>query len=150
MKILIFLSIGWLARFEEQAGSLAARHRADNHERFFPGSDWRRDFRACRFVRQVLFAGKEADERTAPQGSMIPNRSAQYRVASLDCVEHRADCDRTLNFDLHLGVSFRQVAQVVREGDTDHGTGSSQCLDFNTQNRREIVNYGTPIVAAVW
>ena len=36
-------------------------------------------------------------------------------------VEHRADCDRRLNVELHLGRDVGEHSQVVGDFDSDHG-----------------------------
>src|SRR5439155_27351395 len=71
---------------------------------------------------EVLLAGEEADERAAPSRDVIADRSREHRVAGLERVEHGALRDRALDLQLHLAVDVRQLPEVCRKHDPDHGS----------------------------
>src|SRR5262245_34683329 len=101
---------------------LAARHRTDDQEGLLPGRHGVGQWRVGRFLGQVLLAGEEPDERPAPLRHVITDRPAQHRVARLERVEDRTLRDATIDVERHLAVDARQLAQMRRENDPDHGS----------------------------
>src|SRR5438876_3864835 len=75
-----------------------------------------------RFVGQILLAGEEPHERPAPLRDVVADGPAQHRIAGLERVEDRALRDRTFDVDLHLALDARQLPQMWREYDADHGS----------------------------
>ena len=75
---------------EVSTALLPAGQCADDRKGFFARGHGRRQRRVGRFVRQVLLAGKEADERPPPAALLIAYRAAQGWVAGLERVEHRS------------------------------------------------------------
>src|ERR1700720_2141874 len=69
---------------------------------------------------QILFAGEEPQERSAPLRDVVADRAAQRRIAGLERVEDRALRGLTLDVELHLAVDLRQRPQMCREYDSDH------------------------------
>ncbi len=109
---------GWRRR--RVASELAARHRADDQVRFFPGRDLlgQRDIRPL--VRQVLLAGEEPDERPPLPGALVTDGAAQHRVPGLQRVEHRALGDPAGDPQFDLAVDAGQGPQVRRQRHPDH------------------------------
>src|SRR5207244_13609983 len=78
-----------------------------------------RGVREC--VRQFLLADDSPHERSASFRDVVADRPAQHRIAGLERVEDRALRDPTLDVELHLALDVRQLPQVCREHDADHG-----------------------------
>src|ERR1700704_51780 len=71
-------------------------------------------------MRQVLFAGEEADERAALLRHVIADGAPQHRIARLERVEngtlrHFASC-----VERHLAAHPRERSQVIRKDHSDH------------------------------
>ena len=75
-----------------------------------------------RLMRKVLRASEESQERTALLRNVIPNCSAQHRIAGLQRVKDRALRDRARDLQLHVAANLRQRPQVGREYDSNHGS----------------------------
>ena len=71
---------------------------------------------------EVLLAGEEPHERAALLRDVIADRSAQHRIARLECVEDGALRDRAFNVELHFAIDVRELPQMEREHDPDHGS----------------------------
>ena len=65
--------------------------------------------------REIFFAGKEAQKRTALEGVVVADGSAEHGVAGFERVEDRADSDGRGDFECDVAVDVRQVAKVVRQ-----------------------------------
>ncbi len=72
-------------------------------------------------VGQILLAGEEAHERPAFQRHVVADRTAQHRIACLEGVEDRALRDLPLDLERHLALDVRELAQMWRQHDADHG-----------------------------
>ena len=100
--------------------------------------------RVGRIVREVAFAGEEADVRPAFVRDVIANRSAQHRVARFDRVEHARSRDVAVEFELHLAVDARERlagAPAARRG-------SRQRLHFDRKHGGKIAHDRVPLIAA--
>ena len=71
-------------------------------------------------MRQVLLAGKEAEEGTALLGGVVADGPAQHWIAGLEGIEDGALRDGRGNFELHFGADLGQRAQMVRKDNSDH------------------------------
>jgi hypothetical protein len=78
-------------------------------------------------VREIFFAGEEAQECAALFGVVVAYGSAQHRITDLDRVQHGALRDWAFNFERYLGIGVRQGSEVEGENDADHG----QILEAN-------------------
>ena len=67
-----------------------------------------------RFVGQILAAGEEPHECSAPLRDVIADRPAQHRIAGLQRVEDGTLRDLTLDVELHVAVDLRELAQMWR------------------------------------
>src|SRR6267378_7154048 len=110
------------ARLRRDKSGLAAGNRPDDEKGLFPRCDGVGKRSIRRLKRIVLFAGEEAQERTALLGDMIADRAAQHRILGFESVEHRALRDRTFDVELHLGADARQRPQMSGEYDANHGS----------------------------
>lgn len=99
---------------------LTARNRCDHQQRLHSQRDRLGQRRIERRESKVLFAGVVPQERSPLLRDVVANRAAEHRVAGLQRVEYRADCDRRLNVELHLGRDVSEHAQVIRNFDSDH------------------------------
>ena len=100
--------------------ALAAGYRAHDQKGFCARGN-RVGQRGVRwFMRQVLPAGEEPQERPALPGDMIADRPKQHRITRLECVDDRSLRDLAVNVYLHFVVDPRQCSQMVRERDSDH------------------------------
>ena len=86
-----------------------------------PGRNRVRQRRVRRFVRQIFLAGEEPQERPALPGYVIADRAFEHRIASLECVEHRALRHRSRDLELDLAADMRQGSQMLRQLNPDHG-----------------------------
>lgn len=66
------------------------------------------------FVREVLLAREEPQERSALPRDVVANGSSQHRVAGLECVEDRSLRDSTYDMEPHFAVNAREGSQVRR------------------------------------
>jgi len=76
--------------------------------------------RIRRLMGHILFAGEEPYERPALQRDMIADRPAEHRKPVLECVENRAQRNRTVNLKLYLIRDARQRSQMMRKPDAYH------------------------------
>jgi len=53
---------------------------------------------------------------------VIADRASQHRVGGLQCIEHRALCDRSIHEELELAREASQGSQMCREHDPNHGS----------------------------
>ena len=109
-------------RLRRDKSGLAAGNRPDDEKGLFPRCDGVGQRSIWRLKRIVLFAGEEAQERTALLRDMIADRATQHRILGFESVEHRALRDRTLDVELHLGTDARQRPQMSGEYDANHGS----------------------------
>src|SRR2546427_909694 len=101
--------------------ALAAGHGTHDQKRLCAHRDRVGQRGIRRFVGQILLAGEDPHERSASLRDVIADRAAQHRIAGLERVEDRALRDLTLDVELHLAVDVRQLSQMCREHDADHG-----------------------------
>ena len=99
---------------------LAAGDGSDNGEGLLPRCDGFGEGSIHRGVGEVFFAGVEPQEWAALLGDMVTDRSAQYRVASLDCIQHGAHRYRPCNINRHLAFNAGQGSQMKWKDDADH------------------------------
>src|ERR687888_43574 len=102
--------------------SLTARHGPHDEEGLLPVRDRLGQGGLWQLVGQVLLAGEEPDERSAPLRDVVADRPAQHRIACLERVEDRALRHRPCDLELHLAVHARELPQMGREHDADHGS----------------------------
>lgn len=81
--------LAWAKRVRPISG-LTAGNRAQYDKRLLPRHDRFGQDSIWRFVRKVLFACEEAEERTALQRDVVANGSAQHGILGLERVEDRA------------------------------------------------------------
>ena len=72
------------------------------------------------FVRKILAAGKESQERTALLRDVIADRAFETWITGFKRVEHRALRGLRLDFERHLALDARQRPQMRRKHDADH------------------------------
>jgi len=94
--------------------------RANDQEGFFARRDSLRQRRIRRLVREILFAGKEAQERPPLLRDVVSNCSLQHGITSLKRVEDGTLRHRAFNFQRHLVADVRQVSHMEWKCDTDH------------------------------
>ncbi len=70
-------------------------------------------------MRQIFLASEEAQKRPALLRRLIANRAAQHGIAGFECIEHRAQCDRWLDFDRGLAAKLGQASQMKRQDNAD-------------------------------
>jgi hypothetical protein len=104
--------------------ALTARNRCDHQQRLHSQGDRLGQRSIKRRESKVLFAGVVPQERSPLMRDVVANRAAEHWVAGLQRVEHRADCDRRLNVELHPGRDVGEHSQVVGDFDSDHGPDS--------------------------
>ena len=99
-----------------------ACHRADDDERLRSGRDriWQR--RVGWFVREILLAGKEAQEGAAALGGVVADGSAQHWIAGLERIDDGVRRHRPLDLERHLSVDPGEPAEMVGEHHADHGS----------------------------
>ena len=102
--------------------SLTTGNGADDEEGLRSRSNLIRERSIWRLMRQVFFAGKVSQKRAALLCDVVADRPGQDRIASLEHVQDRPLCHRTIHFELHLVTDPRQRPQVRREYDADHGS----------------------------
>src|SRR5262245_12212911 len=159
---------------ETTSNKLAAGNRSDNQKRLRARGNWGGQGSVRRIVGKVLFAGVEAQERTALFRDMIANRAAQHGIARFEGIEDRALSDRAGDFELHFAVDGCQGLQMIGKNDADHGQINSrkdaksprfvtissslrlrarlqlvQRLHFNRHHCRQMFHDRQPVVAAV-
>jgi hypothetical protein len=61
---------------------------------------------------QILLAGEKSHERSALLCSVVTDGPAQHRIAGLEGVENRALRDLALDFEFHLALDARELAQM--------------------------------------
>src|SRR5436309_586395 len=105
-----------------RAVRLPARHGPDDQEGLRPRRDRVGQRGVGRFVGHILLAGEAPHERPAPLRDLVADRPAQHRIGGLERVEDRALRDRTVDLERHLAADVRQLPQVRREDDPDHGS----------------------------
>src|SRR5271157_350630 len=101
---------------------LSPRNRPDDQQRLGTRNDRFRQRGIRRFMRQVLLASKEAQERTPLARDVIANRAAQHGIAGLERVEDRTQRGRALDVKLYLAADLRQRPQMRRKLNSDHGS----------------------------
>src|SRR5689334_14478431 len=70
---------------------------------------------------QILLTGEKPDVCPPLMSCVVADSTAQHRIARLQRVEHRADGDLALDFELHLTRDARQSPEMCRKYDSDHG-----------------------------
>jgi uncharacterized lipoprotein YmbA len=101
---------------------LSAGHGTDDQERLGTRRDGLGEERVGRLVGEVLRAREEAHEGPPPLRRAVADRAAEDGMAGLEGVEDRPLRDRTRDVEGHLALDARQLAQVRREDDADHGS----------------------------
>src|ERR1035438_3371090 len=91
---------------------LSARHGPDHEERFASRDHSVGERRLGIVMRDVLFAGEKSDEWATFLGCGVSNRSQQYGVATLQCVEHRALAGHARDVELDLAIDLDEGLQV--------------------------------------
>src|SRR4051794_13516364 len=86
---------------DDQEGLLARRHRL-------------RKGSVGRFVRQIFFAGEEAQERPALLRHMIADGALQHRITRFKSIEHRTLRNLPRDIQLHLAADPRQGPKLLR------------------------------------
>jgi hypothetical protein len=56
-------------------------------------------------MRQIFLASKESDKRSPLLGDVVADRPAEHWILSLECVENRTLCDRSIDFKLNLTLN---------------------------------------------
>lgn len=69
---------------------------------------------------EIFLAGEEAQKSTPLLRDLIADRAPQHGIARLQCIEHRALRDRSLDLELHLTADVRQRAKVLWKFDSNH------------------------------
>lgn len=100
----------------------SARDCADDEQWFGSHHYCVGQWRVRRFVGKVLAAGEEAEERPTRLGGVVADRTAQRRIPTLECVDHRALGDRRLQIKFDFAADARKAAQMRRENDANHGS----------------------------
>ncbi len=93
---------------------------AEHDVGLLPRHDVLRQGRVGRFVRQILAAGIEPDERPPPPCRLVPQRAAQSGPARFDGVDDRALRDGSPDVHRHLAPDAGERPQVSRQHDPDH------------------------------
>ena len=99
---------------------LAARNGPQDDQWLLPGRDGVGQWGVRQFVRQIFFAGKEPQERSALLREVVADRPAQHGIADLERVEDRTLRGLTVDLDLHLAADVSQGSQMLREYYSDH------------------------------
>src|SRR5678815_5172893 len=98
------MSFRWLIVIWRIRANSAAGHRAHDQERLNATGDLIRQLGLRRLERQVLFAGKEANEGPTLQRAVIANRPTQDGIL---CFERIQNCaNRGWRSDLNLYLAF--------------------------------------------
>ncbi len=113
----------------------AAGDRAHDQVRLSPCCDLVGQWGIDRFIRQVLLAGEEPQQRPPPLGGLVADGSAQRRVLRLERIENRALGDRAVDPDLHLATDARERTQVCRQHDPDQ---ASVCTSTDSTDGRSL------------
>jgi len=100
----------------------SARDCADNEEGFRSRGNRLRQWSVRLFMGKVLATGEEAKERPTRLRDVIADRTAQHRVATLECVDDGALGDGRLKVEFHFAADAREPAEVRRENDANHGS----------------------------
>ncbi len=108
-------------RESERDNVLAASQGPPDDEWFAAVDDRFGQGRIRRIVRHVPLAAKIANKIATLMGDMVANGAAEHRVLGLKCVEDRVGCYRGRNFEGDLRAGPSQVAQMVRQGNSDFG-----------------------------
>jgi hypothetical protein len=83
---------------------VAASDRSYYDEWLFAGCDGFRKRCIRWLVREVFFAGEKAQEGPALQSSVITNGAAEHWILSFQCIEDRALCNRSWDFESHFAA----------------------------------------------
>ena len=75
-----------------------------------------------RLVGEVFFTGEEAQKGAALLRVVVADRAAQHGIAGLERVQHRALCDRALDFERHLAADVRQSSEMEGKDYADHAS----------------------------
>ena len=87
---------------------LATRDGADYEKRFFSRSYCLGKRSIGRFMREILFAGEEAQKGPPLLCDMVADGAPQHRIARFKRIEYRAYRQRTINVELHFAIDFCQ------------------------------------------
>jgi hypothetical protein len=71
-------------------------------------------------VRNILFASKEPDERSALVGDVVADGPTQHRKASLERIKNRSLRGRAQDLELDLAVGMSQRPQMERQNNANH------------------------------
>src|SRR5690606_34289888 len=103
-------------------------------------------------VRKVLTAGEKAQERSADPRSLVADGAAQDRVGPLERVEERIEPNCAVragrDVEIHLGAGAGQDAQVIRHGDSDHGSVWASTLNTGGRSRAMAFQLSPPSAEA--
>jgi hypothetical protein len=110
---------------EKWGFSLPASNGPDHDQRLFPGSDRLGQRRVRRLMRKILLARKEPQKRPPLLRNVVAYRALQHGITVLERIENGALRNRAFNLERDLAPGVRQVSQMEREYDADHG-GSSR------------------------
>src|SRR5438105_2828699 len=92
---------------------------AEDEQRLLSRDDRFRQRSVRRFVGEILFACKEAQERSPLLGDVVADGSCQHGKSGLQRIKHRANGDLTGNFDRHFAACSRQRPQMRRKDDAN-------------------------------
>ena len=72
------------------------------------------------FEGPILFTNEKPDKWAALERDMVANRSAQNRMAFLECIKDGAQRDRFRDLELHFAGNAREIAQMEWKLDPNH------------------------------
>ena len=96
-----------------------------DNERFFPRHDRLGQRSVRRFVREILFASKEAQESSALLRIVVADRATQHGITRFERVQYGALRDWTVDWELDLGADVSQCPKMWGQYDSD-----LQCCRF--------------------
>jgi len=102
--------------------SLSTRHSSYDEKRLHSGDNGIRQLCVRRFVREVFFAGEKSNERPPLQRHVVPNGSAQNRMAGFERIKDRANRNWRRHIEFHFALHASEIAQVKWKHDADHGS----------------------------
>src|SRR6267142_212820 len=73
-------------------------------------------------VREIFLAREEAQERAPLPRSVVADGAAQHGMTRLERIQDRVDGDGSLDLERHLAVDVRELAQMSRQRNADHGS----------------------------
>ena len=71
-------------------------------------------------MREILLAGKEAQECPSLQGDVVADRPAQHGISCLERIEHGPLSHRWRDLKLYFTAHMRQRTEMVGKIDSNH------------------------------